>query len=189
MTCNELIENLVNNSGLTHKEIANKCKEYGEPITANYISILKNDPSKTPSDNVGIALAKACGAKYENIIVVQAYIDRAPNIIKQFLEYIYHDNMKEKDLLFEAIEERTGAMQTNAEPPLTLAEFICDYIKEKEIFPTSPSEEFNKLIELIDSRIEKRDQKNKDWLLINLNENTTVKYLSNDELTQIKKES
>lgn len=86
-----LLNQLIENSGLTIKEIAEKCKEYGQDITPSYISTLRNNKNnRTPSDDVSIAIAKACNVEkgYENLLVVEAYIDTAPKEIKAVIELL-----------------------------------------------------------------------------------------------------
>lgn len=86
-----LLNQLIENSGLTVKEIAEKCKEYGQDITPSYISTLRNNKNnRTPSDDVSIAIAKACNVEkgYENLLVVEAYIDTAPKEIKAVIELL-----------------------------------------------------------------------------------------------------
>ncbi len=80
-----LLNTLIENSGLTVKEIAEKCGEYGVEITATYISKLRNDENnKSPSDKVSKAIAKACNAKHEDCLVLEAYLDRSPSIVNEF---------------------------------------------------------------------------------------------------------
>lgn len=91
MPYTELLNQLIENSGLTVKEIAERCKEYGENITPSYISTLRNDKNnRAPSDNVSIAIAKACKVEkgFENLLVVEAYIDTAPKEIKDVVELL-----------------------------------------------------------------------------------------------------
>ncbi len=85
MAYTEMLNILIHDSGLTVKQIADKCSEYGVDITTTYISKLRNDKNnKAPSDKVSIALAKACGAKYEECLIVEAYLDKSPKIITDF---------------------------------------------------------------------------------------------------------
>ncbi len=89
MPYTDLLNILIKDSGLTVKEIAEKCSEYGAEITPPYISRLRNDKNnKAPSDKVSIALAKACGAKYEECLVLEAYLDRSPEILNEFFSQL-----------------------------------------------------------------------------------------------------
>lgn len=73
----KLLSDIISESGLSINEVAEKCAEYGEAITASYVSALKNNKKSPPSDKVSRALAKACGQS-ENLLVIQAYIENAP---------------------------------------------------------------------------------------------------------------
>ena len=89
MAYTEMLNILIHDSGLTVKQIADKCSEYGVDITTTYISKLRNDKNnKAPSDKVSIALAKACGAKFEECLVVEAYLDKSPKIIMDFFNLL-----------------------------------------------------------------------------------------------------
>lgn len=89
MAYTEMLNILIHDSGLTVKQIAEKCSEYGVDITTTYISKLRNDKNnKAPSDKVSIALAKACGAKFEECLVVEAYLDKAPKVITTFFNQL-----------------------------------------------------------------------------------------------------
>ncbi len=78
-----VLDKLIKRSNLTVKEIAHKCQTEGANITASYISILrKPNNERTPSEDVSRALEKVLGAS-ENTLVMEAYMDTAPEIIKK----------------------------------------------------------------------------------------------------------
>lgn len=82
MPYTELLNRLIEDSKLAIKEIAERCNENGQAVTASYISLLRNTETKRiPSDELSRALAIACKAKYENVLVVEGYIDNAPEEI------------------------------------------------------------------------------------------------------------
>lgn len=94
MAYTALLNKLIEDSGLTVKEIAERCTENGTKITAAYISTLRNaTDNRAPSDDVSRALAKVCGAKNENVLVIEAYLDNAPEefigILNMFRDIIY----------------------------------------------------------------------------------------------------
>lgn len=90
MPYTKLLNDIIDRSGLTLKEIAEKCSENGVKVTASYISALKNDTNnRTPSDEMSRAIAKACKCVDEGILVLEAYIDSAPpefNAVLKFLK-------------------------------------------------------------------------------------------------------
>lgn len=88
-----LLNGMISSSGLTQKDIAAGCKELGEDVTASYINILKKNEGRIPSDSVSRAIAKTCIQKGhcdmpEEVLVVQAYLDRAPAVIISTLQGI-----------------------------------------------------------------------------------------------------
>lgn len=89
MPYTQLLNKLIDDSKLSANQIADKCKEYGVKITPSYISTLRNDKNnRTPSDDVSVAIAKACNVPngYENVLVIEAYLDIAPKEIKKLIE-------------------------------------------------------------------------------------------------------
>lgn len=84
-----LLNHLIEKSGLTVKEIADRCKENGQEITPSYISLLRNaDNKRIPSDDMSRALAIACNAKYDNLLIIEAYLDKAPEEIFSILNMV-----------------------------------------------------------------------------------------------------
>ncbi|MDD6021389.1 MAG: S24 family peptidase [Oscillospiraceae bacterium] len=89
MPYTKLLNQLIDNSGLTVKEIAQKCTEDGVKVTPAYISTLRNDTNnRAPSETMSKAIARACGSKNEDILVVEGYIDGAPEAFKSVIEFL-----------------------------------------------------------------------------------------------------
>lgn len=89
MAYTKLLNELIDSSGLTIKEIAERCTAQGVKVTPAYISTLRNDTNnRTPSDEMSKALARACNAKYEDLLVIEAYLETAPKEILGTLEFI-----------------------------------------------------------------------------------------------------
>lgn len=134
MNYKEMLNKLIKESGLTNKEILDKCEKLGEKITPNYLSVLKNQEDKIASDNLSIALAKACGSKHEEVLVVQAYLDRSPDIILSYLNKVYKQTLHsslavfecQRESLPEAIRKEFDDSVKNEIENLSLAEFICE---------------------------------------------------------------
>lgn len=79
MPYTKLLNQLIDASGLSAKEIAERCTELGQRITASYISILrKPENARIPSDDMSRVLAKVLGAEHQELLVIEAYIDKAP---------------------------------------------------------------------------------------------------------------
>ena len=78
-----LLNELIEKSGLTAKDIAQKCTEQGQKITASYISILRNENSnRVPSEELSRVLEKVLNAEPQQL-VIEAYIENAPEKLKQ----------------------------------------------------------------------------------------------------------
>ena len=88
MSYNERLNQLIEDSGLKLVDIEQKCNELGVNVKAGYLAVLKNSPKKYASDENSIAIAKACGAKDENILVIEHYLEIAPPVILKTLELI-----------------------------------------------------------------------------------------------------
>lgn len=190
MNYNKLLNQLIDNSGMTLKEIAQTCKEMGESISANYLSVLKTVEDKTASDKVSLAIAKACNAKYDNILVVQAYIDKAPQPIMDFFNYAKNTTHAEA-LLF--IENEKGNMteyeykkyrQTKEQEfeNQSLAEFICETISDMSL-PTK--EGFKQQMELLNSTLANYPSSDNLYAVIPIDKDKSVRYLTESEIRKL----
>lgn len=130
MTYTEMLNKVLDGSGKMLKEIAEECQKSGVNLTNTYLSSLKTTPGKIASDDISRAIAKACEAKYEDILVVQAYLDRAPAVIIEFLEHTKKMSGFAADLMSmgELSVDYMQAIQTLQE--YTLAEYVCETILE-----------------------------------------------------------
>jgi hypothetical protein len=177
MNYKELLNKLIKESGLSNKEIVAKCEKYGEKITPNYLSVLKNQDDKIPSDNLSIALAKACNARYEDILLIQGYLDRAPKVIIDFLEMIMQQSLCSTLAVLEIAAENTpkqllGDLQRQYDEikdNYYLALFICE---AREL----------KLPYDMKDLINKKSIPEKKWALIPITDPEGIKILSKDEV-------
>lgn len=84
----KLLNQLIEESGMTAKDVAQKCADYGVSITPSYLSMLRNGAGKRmPSDDVSRAIAKALG-KDENLLIVERALDEAPEAIAKAIQYV-----------------------------------------------------------------------------------------------------
>lgn len=89
----DLLDKLIQQSGITAKDLAQKCQDLGIDITPSYISLLRNkEKNRVPSDDVSIALAKALG-KPDNYLVLEGYLEAAPIELKQAIENMYFQSV------------------------------------------------------------------------------------------------
>ncbi|MDW7675377.1 MAG: helix-turn-helix domain-containing protein [Bacillota bacterium] len=87
----EALATMVNNSGLTLREIADRCRANNTPLDPSYISKLQTGKQGPPSEEISKAIAEACGGNAEALIL-EGFIEKAPEPIQNFvngmLEYI-----------------------------------------------------------------------------------------------------
>ena len=133
MAYTQLLNTLIEQSGLTVKEIAERCVELGVDVTPAYISTLRNDKNnRTPSDKVSRALAEACNCKHKNILVVEAYLQNAPkefnSILELFRSFIITSGMSmiENKLTSQDIKEADEMLKS-----FPMAELICELSEEQ----------------------------------------------------------
>lgn len=190
MNYNKLLNQLIDNSGMTLKEIAQTCKEMGESISANYLSVLKTVEDKTASDKVSLAIARACNAKYDNILVVQAYIDKAPQPIMDFFNYakntthaealLFIENEKSNMTEYEYKKYRQTKEQEFENQ--SLAEFICEMISDMSL-PTK--EGFKQQMELLNSTLANYPSSDNLYAVIPIDKDKSVRYLTESEIRKL----
>lgn len=181
MTYRKLLNKLISESGLTIKEIVAKCKDLGESITPNYLSVLKNQDGKIASDNLSLAIAKACNSKYDQILIVQGYLDRAPQIILDYLNHIFHEGLAASsavlDLAADSMpaELRSSLIDDGRKMinETFLAEFICQTANEKFTMDLKGIMEQSKATKPL------------KWVLIPISDEKDIKVLSNEEIPNL----
>ena len=73
MPYTQLLNQLIDQSGLTAKEIAERCKQHGQEITASYVSILRKEANeRIPSFEVSQALEAVLDAP-KDLLVLEGY--------------------------------------------------------------------------------------------------------------------
>ncbi|WP_424475036.1 XRE family transcriptional regulator [Oceanobacillus kimchii] len=83
----EMLNEMIEESKLTLKEIAFKCEDYGVKVNPSYISKLKSGKQPPASDEINSAIVKACGFEEEvDNILFEAYKEKAPTFVKEFLQ-------------------------------------------------------------------------------------------------------
>jgi len=86
MPYTQLLNQLIDKSGLAVKEIAERCSAQGQEITASYISILRKEANeRIPSAEVSRALEAVLGAQ-SGELVLEGYLDGAPKELLQVIE-------------------------------------------------------------------------------------------------------
>lgn len=98
MTYRKILSKIVQNSGMTLKEISEKCMEFGVKINPSYISKLQSESQAPASDEINIALSKVCGLD-PDILIFEAYKEKAPQVVKNFLELVLYEMRKAEDII------------------------------------------------------------------------------------------
>ncbi len=133
MAYTQLLNSIIEQSGLTVKEIAEKCVKMGVDVTPAYISTLRNDKNnRTPSDKVSRALAEACNCQHKNILVVEAYLQNAPQefngVMQMLRSFVITSGMSmmENRLTTQDLKEADEMLKS-----FPMAELICDLSQEQ----------------------------------------------------------
>ncbi len=82
MAYTELLNQMIQESGLSANEICRLCQADGVDLKPTYLSMLRNDSTRRPSDERSRAIAKACG-KPEDWLVTQARLDQDTKILEK----------------------------------------------------------------------------------------------------------
>lgn len=127
MSYSDLLRSMIEESNLSFKELAEKCKLLGKTIDPSYISKLVNGKIPPPSDEVSTIISKACG-KSEDKLVIEGYLDKAPKILIDFINKV---RIYSKGNVL--IDENNQANKTNLNiidstlKNQLLSEFILDF--------------------------------------------------------------
>lgn len=85
MTYAEMLDEIIEESELSLRQISKLCTQFDISITPSYISQLKNGKLPPPSPEVSLALAKVCNSKNQSQLVFQGYMEKAPDVIKEYM--------------------------------------------------------------------------------------------------------
>ncbi len=124
MTYAQMLDSIIEQSELSLRQIAKRCAELDLTITPSYISQLKNGKLPPPTAEVSMVLAKACNSKDESKLIFQGYLEKAPDVIK---EYMLASSELNKVML-ETLYRQEGDK--------TMADEAKKYLKEMDILST-----------------------------------------------------
>ncbi len=85
MSYHKTLSEMIDRSGLTLKEIAAKCSDKGVRIDPSYISKLQSGNYSPASEEINKALAESCDRNPDELVYA-AYIEKAPSLIKNFIQ-------------------------------------------------------------------------------------------------------
>lgn len=82
----KLLNQLIEQSGMTAKEVAEQCTARGVSVTPSYLSVLRKEGSnRMPSDEVSKALALVLGQD-ENSLTLERALDEAPEPLRKMIQ-------------------------------------------------------------------------------------------------------
>jgi len=81
----EMLDEIISESELSLRQISKLCSQFNISITPSYISQLKNGKLPPPSPEVSLALAKVCNSKKQAQLVFQGYMEKAPDVIREYM--------------------------------------------------------------------------------------------------------
>ncbi len=81
----QLLDQTITESGLSLRQIVKACADLGLSITPSYISQLKNAKLPPPNPDVTSVLARVCKSRNESRLIFQGYIEKAPDVIKEYM--------------------------------------------------------------------------------------------------------
>lgn len=85
MTYAEMLDDMIKNSELSLRQISKRCEDLKLKITPSYISQLKNGKLPPPSEEVSLILAKICGSDKQAHLVFQGYMEKAPEMVREYM--------------------------------------------------------------------------------------------------------
>ena len=81
----KMLDEMIRKSGLSLRQITKRCRDLNYEITPSYISQLKNGKLPPPSEEISKALASVCEDKNPMKLVFQGYLEKAPEVIKNYI--------------------------------------------------------------------------------------------------------
>ena len=132
----EMLSIIIEKSKLSLRQITKRCSDLGLGITPSYISQLKNGKLPPPSPEVSMILAKACGSKDQSKLIFQGYLEKAPDVIK---EYMLASSQLNKIMLETLCKSQNETVSDEALAYLkeldilTTIEISSEYVKEGSV--------------------------------------------------------
>ncbi|MCL2436746.1 MAG: hypothetical protein FWD00_01770 [Clostridiales bacterium] len=120
----QMLSNMIDKSRLSLRQITKRCADLGLSITPSYISQLKNGKLPPPTPEVSMILAKACDSKEQSKLIFQGYLEKAPEVIK---EYMFASSQLNKVML------ETLCKSQDEEP---ISESALAHLREMDILTT-----------------------------------------------------
>lgn len=141
MNYKDLLNRTIETSGLKNIEIIAKMKDDGITITPNYFSVLRNGDNKIASDEVSRAIAKACGAP-EELLVIQGQLDKTSGILKDYIEFSVSNITQTPKALLETLPDELKQRALKELENKCTADVICEIMSNKEFMQKTSDELF-----------------------------------------------
>ncbi|MCG8484680.1 MAG: S24 family peptidase [Clostridia bacterium] len=85
MNYSYMLDDMIKKSGLSLRQITKRCADMNYEVTPSYISQLKNGKLPPPSEEISKTLAIVCGDNNPMKLVFQGYLEKAPEIIRNYI--------------------------------------------------------------------------------------------------------
>lgn len=176
MAFKDTLSRAIEKSGLTAKEISNRCEQEGLKITEAYISKLRTGKQQSPSEQVIKVLAKVLEID-EQLLLIEAYLDNSPEVIKDFI-----DRKRRYEIeTFQSIFAMTGKSNDEIENILislstaSLAEYIYSSLQDIENIDSMGGMDYvNNMLGVASKKAEKTVQINDDSMEPYIPKNSTI---------------
>ena len=132
----EMLSNIIDRSKLSLRQITNRCADLDLSITPSYISQLKNGKLPPPTPEVSMILAKACDSHEQSKLIFQGYLEKAPEVIR---EYMFASSQLNKIMLETLCKTQDAPISADAiaylkdMDVLTTIEMSSKYVREGSV--------------------------------------------------------
>lgn len=148
----ETLSQMVEKSGLTLREIADRCRAKGVNIDPSYISKLQTGKQAAASEKISRVLADVCGEKPDNLIF-EGYLEKAPKIIRDFVEKSISSIKGLTNFVFSFTSpEKAGLIKDNLEKmsPVEFLNEVNEILKsEDDTSGNAPEEDAEDFLSLL----------------------------------------
>ena len=103
MAYKEVLSKMIKNSGVSLREISNRCKYFGVEVSSSYISQLQTGKLPPATEEVNVALANVCDVEAAEL-VIEGYLEKAPEIIEHYILLSMKLNNQMLDLMANKFE-------------------------------------------------------------------------------------
>jgi hypothetical protein len=119
---------MINQSGLTAKEVVEKCNELGNGIDTTRLSKLQNGKLSAPSEKVSRDIAKVCNED-DRLLVLEGYLEKAPKeIVQAFISIKYMTTIAALHNFENTFDQRILVQLKEQMEKQPLSEFIVSLI-------------------------------------------------------------